>query len=94
MSTNVPKQPTTPPMPEKVKTHKCVFCESYKIIKEIYEEHKNPNISYVYKVALLIHTKKKGFRAYRGRTTDYNTRGIGYKLNYCPECGRKLGGKA
>lgn len=25
-----------------------------------------------------------------GRTTDYRYRGLGYELNYCPECGRRL----
>lgn len=31
-----------------------------------------------------------GNKRHAGRTTDYRNRGIGYKLNYCPECGRKL----
>lgn len=25
-----------------------------------------------------------------GRTVYYRNKGLGYKLNYCPECGRKL----
>lgn len=27
-----------------------------------------------------------------GRTVDYRNQGLGYKLNYCPECGRKIRG--
>lgn len=73
---------------------KCVFCKSYQTSKELDEEYKNPKFRHVYKVALIRHTQKIGEREYRGRSTDYNTRGIGYKLNYCPECGRKLGGGA
>ena len=33
--------------------------------------------------------KKKG-RKRAGRSVDYRNKGLGYKLNYCPECGRKL----
>ena len=33
--------------------------------------------------------QKKGKRS-AGRSTDYRYRGLGYKLNYCPECGRDL----
>ena len=28
-----------------------------------------------------------------GRVVDYRYRGCGYKLNYCPECGRKINNK-
>ena len=33
--------------------------------------------------------QKRGKKS-AGRSTDYRYRGLGYKLNYCPECGRKL----
>jgi hypothetical protein len=34
--------------------------------------------------------KKKGKRS-ACRTTDYKYRGVGYALNYCPECGKRIG---
>ena len=36
--------------------------------------------------------KKNGKRS-SSRTTDYRNRGLGYALNYCPECGRRLNEK-
>lgn len=68
----------------------CVFCKSYKLSKDLDQEYNSQTFRYAYKVALIRHSQKIGEREYRGRITDYNTRGIGYKLNYCPECGRKL----
>ena len=41
-------------------------------------------------VALVRRSWVPGNKRHAGRTTDYRNRGIGYKLNYCPECGRKL----
>jgi hypothetical protein len=29
-------------------------------------------------------------RGSQGRSTDYRFHGTGYKLNYCPECGKKM----
>lgn len=44
-----------------------------------------------YTVALVVHNwyKEHGKRT-AGRSTDYRCRGLGYSLNYCPECGRKV----
>lgn len=44
-----------------------------------------------YSVAIVKRTwyKKLGKR-HAGRSIEYRNKGIGYKLNYCPECGRKL----
>lgn len=33
--------------------------------------------------------QKKGKKS-ASRTIEYRNKGLGYKLNYCPECGRKL----
>lgn len=75
----------------------CDFCEALntqiKIQRfrndhpEYYEEKMYTEIT----VAMVIRswTKSRG-KAHAGRTTDYRFRGMGYKLNYCPECGRKL----
>ena len=70
---------------------KCVFCRSYYWSKEMDKEYEQKSgFKYVYKVAMIRHTKRPGERRYKGRLTDYNTRGISYQLKYCPECGEKL----
>lgn len=43
-----------------------------------------------YTVALVVHTYVSGNAANAGRSTDYRARGLGYALNFCPECGAKL----
>lgn len=75
----------------------CAFCEALDTQKKIqsfkdkHPEHYEEKLFYEITVAMVIHswTKSKG-KAHAGRTTDYRFRGLGYKLNYCPECGRKL----
>ena len=78
---------------------KCEFCEALKSYKQIHDfsnsEYKRRGVEcfyHEYTVAMIIRTwtKSKGKRK-AGRTTDYRYRGIGYKLNYCPECGERLG---
>ena len=66
---------------------KCVFCASLEDHKEIDRSFK---VDVVYKVALVRHSKKLEKKGYFGRSTDYNVKGIGFKLKYCPECGRKI----
>lgn len=73
----------------------CRFCESYTI-------HKNVGDFKAYRpdgdkwrqeitVALVVRdwTEQMG-KKNAARTTDYRYRGLGYKLNFCPECGKKL----
>lgn len=75
----------------------CEFCEAYDTQNKIYAfkdkhpEYCEEKLFYEITVAMVIRTwtKSKG-KAHAGRTTDYRFRGLGYKLNYCPECGRKL----
>ena len=67
----------------------CVFCKRLKFWKESHIRN-DPDHEHVYKVALISHTRLPGHQMYRGRSVDYNTRGIGFALNYCPECGKKL----
>ena len=59
----------------------CVFCKAYREHIEVDRMFGNPHN---YKVALIAHSKSGG------RTTDYNVRGIGFRLNYCPECGAEI----
>lgn len=74
----------------------CRFCESYDLHKRVgefkqdrglYDEEWNQELT----AALVIHdwTKRQG-KKNAARTTDYRYRGLGFKLNYCPECGKKL----
>lgn len=76
----------------------CVFCERFEEHKEIenfwLEKDDEPS-KYEYTVALVIRSWKPSIRSKRDacRITDYRNQGIGYKLNFCPECGRKLRGR-
>lgn len=75
----------------------CAFCEAlmgYKnnrafLDQRRKEEHKE-KIYEEYTVALVVRSYVKGKKRTAGRTTDYRNQGIGYQLNFCPECGRRL----
>lgn len=74
----------------------CKFCDNLNFRKQLNVEDnqvrdKDNVFMNEYTVALVIHTwiKCKG-KQNAGRTTDYRYRGLGYKLNFCPECGRDL----
>ena len=76
----------------------CEFCDMLEWHKMIDKEW-NKNIqdnalkqSHEYTVAIVIRswTKKKGKRN-AARIVDYRRQGIGYKLKFCPECGKRLG---
>lgn len=75
----------------------CAFCEAlmeYKNIRAFFdhqrkEEHKE-KIYEEYTVALVVRSYAKGKKRTAGRTTDYRNQGIGFQLNFCPECGRRL----
>ena len=68
----------------------CKFCESLKTWKQVKSMDKGHKQEYT--VALVIRSWYPSVKSKRhaGRTTDYRRNGIGYKLNYCPECGRPL----
>ena len=80
----------------------CAFCEAYKskrqadAITDQYQDKEDREQygkrMYDYTVALVQHHwyKKLGKRT-AGRTTDYRNKGLGFKLNFCPECGRRIG---
>ena len=76
----------------------CSFCKRLEIAAFIADSEKRERrrtgqvkIYREYTVAFVERTwtKAKGKRR-AGRITDYRYRGIGYRLNYCPECGRKI----
>ena len=76
----------------------CKFCESlaeHKKIENFWLDRKGKEpFKYEYTVALVIKEwlPSKGKRR-AGRTVDYRYQRLGYKLNYCPECGTKLKGR-
>jgi len=71
----------------------CVFCEklqTYKSIRQFNNANFEPKLYDEYNVALVVRSWTKGNKRMAGRMTDYRYRGIGFKLNFCPECGRKV----
>lgn len=77
----------------------CEFCDSLELQKTIDKSwnngwsDKSMKLFHDYTVAIVTHswTKQQGKRK-ASRIVDYRKRGLGYKLNFCPECGKKIGG--
>lgn len=75
---------------------KCAFCESYESWKSVNEfkqrhpEYYDNDMLYEIVVAIVVRHWRKGHKRQSSAVTDYRTRGCGYALNYCPECGRRL----
>ena len=75
----------------------CKFCEAMKVNRQCDKINQSPNeLVYgksmsEYTVAIVAHHwySKMGKRT-ASRTTDYRHMGLGYKLNYCPECGARM----
>lgn len=72
----------------------CIMCDALYSTKGIYalsnEERAKgePKKTPIFTVALVVRTKTNGCIS-QSRFTDYG-KGCGYKLNYCPVCGRNL----
>ena len=62
---------------------KCTFCEDLKLIDEMSESSRAQGIRKEYSIALVD-------RSYRGKTMCGQLSHYGYKLKYCPECGRQI----
>jgi hypothetical protein len=74
----------------------CKFCDSLAEIKERenFYGYSDPELGRwmnEYTVALVIHGwyQKRGKKS-ASRTVDFRNKGLGYKLNFCPECGKKI----
>ena len=79
----------------------CKFCEAMEANRQVDEISRSWSTDdalkrygkYIteYTVAIVKRSyyQKKGKRK-SGRNVQFRYRGLGYKLNYCPECGRKL----
>ena len=75
----------------------CAFCELLQgckdSIADINDERKKENEADIiedYTVVLLIRSHIKGMKKKPGMLLRYWKKDIGYKLNFCPECGKKL----
>ena len=71
----------------------CKFCESLEFFGETDKAWGTTDFKCEYTVAIVTHFYRKGDKAHASRITDYRNKGLGYKLNYCPECGRRLRGE-
>ncbi len=76
----------------------CKFCEAMKVNRQCDEITQSPDESVYgkymseYTVAIVKrHWYSKRGKRTASRTVDYRHMGLGYKLNYCPECGAKMG---
>lgn len=74
---------------------KCKFCEALEMYRRIDAVVKDfdPNMSNRYSVAIARRAFIKGRKGCQSIQTDYGYRKCGYKLNFCPECGRDLNQK-
>lgn len=71
-----------------IKEKKCKCCDYIKDLQEIEDRHKEiPGIKHIIKARITTITRKKGIRRDVG-VIDWKA----FPLNYCPMCGRKLGG--
>lgn len=69
----------------------CKFCEAYELARRIDRSDLGVNYRHEYTVALVTRSwKKDRGKKTASRLTNYRNKGLGYKLNYCPECGREL----
>ncbi len=76
----------------------CQFCDMLDTYQKIWAFKKeNPELygeesdmEHDASVALVTWDWKKAHKRSASRTVSYRYRGLGYALNYCPECGRKI----
>ena len=79
----------------------CRFCEAMKANRQCYEISRSWATDYEleeygkymteYSVAIVKRSwyQKKGKKS-AGRSVEFRYRGLGFALNYCPECGKKV----
>lgn len=70
----------------------CKFCEAMQMHRRVDAilKKQDPDVEHRYSVAIVSRTFFKGRKGSQGSSTDYRYRGCGYKLNFCPECGRAI----
>lgn len=63
----------------------CKFCDDFEFTVSLCAKSELP---YTFSAAYLDHVIIGG--RIKGRTVHYMEDGVGFQLNYCPECGKKL----
>lgn len=76
----------------------CAFCDTLakhkwanRIANQIWEDKSECPTKHEYTVALIDRAWKRS-KSNASRWVDYRNKGIGFKLNFCPECGREIHG--
>ena len=81
----------------------CKFCEAMKVNRQIEEANRSwatneeikrygkHMIEYTVAIVKRSYYRKTGKKK-SGRTLEFRYRGLGFELNYCPECGKCLNG--
>ena len=72
----------------------CEFCDRIAMSNRVFQfwkERDEQNLKHEITVAIVERKWIAGTpKQNAGKLTDYRYRGLGFKLNYCPTCGRKL----
>ena len=68
----------------------CECCEEIKLLQWIKSKNDDKEFEHKISVALVSTIHKRNKKTARGRTTHYQKNGIGFSLNFCPECGKKI----
>ena len=73
-------------MLENREENSCKFCSDFALLKRPNSEAKNAGLNLRYKVAIIE-------EIYKGKYFRGSTRYGGYKLKFCPECGKRISGR-
>ena len=74
----------------------CAFCEKLALVKRVNRirnkgRDKDERLLAEFTIALVERNWYKDMpKRNAGRTTYFRNRGIGFRLKYCPECGKKV----
>lgn len=71
----------------------CSFCKEFKSYLECAEQMMKDGYRCSYTAALVETMTYDGSKS-NGRTVAYKHDGVGFPLNFCPECGKKLAGES
>lgn len=78
----------------------CEFCKAFELWKTFEKSNKKnyakQNLTWRFEIttAIVVHSwiKEKRTKRQAGRVTDFRNEGLGFKLRFCPECGKELRG--
>jgi len=72
----------------------CFFCEDYRRLRQYYDqiEDRGGGTHHEIRVETLLISWNEIAGKHHYGTMTHRPKPMGFDLNYCPECGRKLGG--